>query len=87
MAAPVSYSGFKPGHVNRANTFDWIFGDPFQNENAHTPPERRLPKIDDDRPIFVDNKSGKERLGRCDARGGDETGKREIEGAKARVEI
>jgi len=55
----LSYSGAPPGNVRRANAFDWIFGDPFQQENDHTSSERRLPKIDEDRPIFVDNKTGK----------------------------
>lgn len=57
--AVVSYSGGPPGRVREANAFDWIFEDPFQQENDYTSSERRLAKIEGDRPIFVDNKTGK----------------------------
>lgn len=56
----MSYAGAPPGHINRDNAFDWVFGDPFQHENDHTSSDKCLPRIDGDRPIFVDDKSGKE---------------------------
>lgn len=60
MSATVSFTGTPPGHIRRANTFDWIFEAPFENVNDHTPFDKRLPKVEDGRPIFVDEKSGKE---------------------------
>ncbi|KAK3695816.1 acetyl-CoA synthetase-like protein [Podospora appendiculata] len=37
------------------NSFDFLFSQPFQSENTFTPPSQVVPRIKDDRPIFVDN--------------------------------
>jgi hypothetical protein len=55
----VSYVGAPPGRVPHANTFDWIFSNPFENESAFVLPGRSIPKTEDSRQIFVDEKSGK----------------------------
>ncbi|KLO87242.1 4-coumarate--CoA ligase [Fusarium fujikuroi] len=51
-----AYAG-TPANVPGANVFDFLFSNPFQNENEFTPRARRVPKIHDDQPIFVDHAS------------------------------
>ncbi|KAK3396257.1 acetyl-CoA synthetase-like protein [Sordaria brevicollis] len=53
----VAYSGAPPGHVPLINTFDWCFSQPFSSVNDYTPQAQVLDKIEDERPIFVDNSS------------------------------
>lgn len=53
-----AYSGTPPGHVPLNNTFDWCFSQPFSSVNDYTPQAQVLDKIEDERPIFVDNASG-----------------------------
>lgn len=50
--------GSRPGHLPLRNTFDWCFAQPFSSENDFTPASHKLPRIEDSRPIFVDNQSG-----------------------------
>lgn len=52
-----AYAG-TPANVPGANVFDFLFSNPFQHENDFTPRARRVPKIHDDQPIFVDHASG-----------------------------
>ncbi|KAK3354381.1 acetyl-CoA synthetase-like protein [Neurospora tetraspora] len=52
-----AYSGTPPGHVPLNNTFDWCFSQPFSSVNDYTPQAQVLDKIEDERPIFVDNAS------------------------------
>ncbi|KAK3951201.1 hypothetical protein QBC32DRAFT_325478 [Pseudoneurospora amorphoporcata] len=52
-----AYSGAPPGHVPLTNTFDWCFSQPFSFVNDYTPQAQVLDKIEDERPIFVDNAS------------------------------
>lgn len=54
----MAYSGSPPGHVPLSNTFDWVFSNPFCRESDYTPQSQLVPRIEDDRPIFVDYKSG-----------------------------
>ena len=54
----MAYSGGPPGHVPLSNTFDWLFSNPFSRESDYTPASQLVPKIEDDRPIFIDYKSG-----------------------------
>lgn len=49
----------QPANVPGANIFDFIFGNPFQNESDFVPRARRVPKIRDDQPIFTDHANGK----------------------------
>ncbi|KAM0078354.1 hypothetical protein ACKRZS_009070 [Fusarium odoratissimum] len=51
-----AYAG-TPANVPGANVFDFLFSNPFQHENDFTPRARRVPKIHDDQPIFVDHAS------------------------------
>lgn len=59
MSSSVAYSGGPPGQYPLTNIFDFVFGNPFQNENDHVPASQKIPLIDDSQPIFIDNKSGK----------------------------
>ncbi|EAA35843.3 hypothetical protein NCU02485 [Neurospora crassa OR74A] len=52
-----AYSGAPPGHVPLNNTFNWCFSQPFLSANDYTPQAQVLDKIEDERPIFVDNAS------------------------------
>ncbi|KAK7423800.1 hypothetical protein QQZ08_008843 [Neonectria magnoliae] len=54
MSAEPSYAG-SPANVPGANTFDFIFSNPFESESDYTPPQQRVPHIDDNAPIFVDH--------------------------------
>ncbi|KAJ9162062.1 Acetyl-CoA synthetase-like protein [Coniochaeta hoffmannii] len=53
----LAYSGHKPGYVPQRNAFDWALGQPFQQQSDHTPPDRIVPPIEPNRPIFVDHKT------------------------------
>lgn len=53
-----AYAG-QAANVPGANVFDFAFSNPFQNESEYVPRARRVPKIQDDQPIFVDHASGK----------------------------
>lgn len=55
----VAYSGGPPGRYPRSNVFDFVFGNPFSQLFDHFPPSQKLAPIEDNRPIFVDNKTGK----------------------------
>lgn len=57
MSAESSYAGF-PANVPGANTFDWLFSNPFESESEYTPLKQRVPRIAEDAPIFVDHASG-----------------------------
>lgn len=57
MSAEPSYAGF-PANVPGANTFDFLFSNPFESENEHTTLKQRVPRIAEDAPIFVDHASG-----------------------------
>ncbi|KPM37236.1 hypothetical protein AK830_g9315 [Neonectria ditissima] len=54
MSAEPSYVG-TTASVPGANTFDWLFGNPFELESDYVPPQHRIPHIDDNAPIFVDH--------------------------------
>lgn len=55
----VAYSGSPPGQYPHSNVFDFVFGNPFQELSDHVPPTQKLPPIEESKPIFVDNKTGK----------------------------
>ena len=55
----VAYSGGPPGQYPHSNIFDFMFGDTFQGVSDYVPPTQKLAPIEEDRPIFVDNKTGK----------------------------
>lgn len=44
--------------VGHANVFDWMHSEPFASANVHTPADRIVPSIPDDKPIFVDEETG-----------------------------
>ncbi|KAK0655052.1 hypothetical protein B0T16DRAFT_440419 [Cercophora newfieldiana] len=52
-----AHSGTAPSHFPLRNTFDWCFSQPFVAESDFIPAARRVPQIEDSRPIFVDNKT------------------------------
>lgn len=58
----LAYSGGPPSQYPLTNIFDFVFGNPFEHESHSVPASQRIPHIDDRRPIFVDNKSGKSLL-------------------------
>ncbi|KAM0355133.1 hypothetical protein ACHAPU_000993 [Fusarium lateritium] len=51
-----AYAG-QPANVPGANVFDFVFSSPFQHEGDFVPRSRRVPKVRDDQPIFVDHAS------------------------------
>ncbi|KAM0206216.1 hypothetical protein ACHAQD_012507 [Fusarium lateritium] len=51
-----AYAG-KPANIPGANVFDFVFSSPFQHESDFAPRARRVPKVRDDQPIFVDHAS------------------------------
>ncbi|KAH6630000.1 hypothetical protein B0J18DRAFT_419913 [Chaetomium sp. MPI-SDFR-AT-0129] len=57
MAPGQAYTGGPPGHVPLDNAFSFAFSQPLQAANDYTPRELVLPRIEDERPIFIDNKT------------------------------
>ncbi|KAK0725982.1 hypothetical protein B0H67DRAFT_482333, partial [Lasiosphaeris hirsuta] len=51
----VAYSGGPPGHLPPCSTYEWSVSQPFESQNDFTPAAHRVPRIEDSRPIFVDN--------------------------------
>lgn len=58
MALTTAYSGAPAGRMPFDNAFGFTFSQPFQHESDFTPANHRVPKVNDEQPIFVDNKSG-----------------------------
>ncbi|KAK3337650.1 hypothetical protein B0T19DRAFT_413247 [Cercophora scortea] len=51
-----TYGSVPPNEaVPLLNSFDFLFSQPFESENTHTPTSQVVSRIEDDRPIFVDN--------------------------------
>lgn len=54
----------RPAHAGRptdfapAKTFEWLFSQPFEKESTFVPSQQRVPRVQDDRPIFVDESTG-----------------------------
>lgn len=61
-ATPAGAVSGAPVEFSAPNLFDWLFSNPFESENAYTPAERLVPRIENDRPIFVDNATGTLRI-------------------------
>ncbi|KAK4663627.1 hypothetical protein QC763_610040 [Podospora pseudopauciseta] len=59
MALTTAYSGAPAGRMPFDNAFGFTFSQPFQHESDFTPANHRVPKVNDEQPIFVDNKSGR----------------------------
>ena len=59
QSAKVAYTGHPPGYVPQRNVFDWATGQPFQQQSDFTPPGHVVPPVEPNRPIFVDEKTGK----------------------------
>ena len=57
-SSAVAYSGSPAGSMPIKNAFAFAFGQPFQTASDFVPPAHALPRIESERPIFVDNKSG-----------------------------
>ncbi|KAK3364657.1 acetyl-CoA synthetase-like protein [Lasiosphaeria hispida] len=53
----LAYSGGPPGHLPRCSTYEWSLSQPFESQNDFTPAAHRVPRIEDSRPIFVDNQT------------------------------
>ncbi|KAL1865319.1 hypothetical protein Daus18300_007209 [Diaporthe australafricana] len=53
----VALSGSPPGRYPRSNIFDFVFGNPFEHESETVPASQKLARIQDSRPIFIDNKN------------------------------
>ncbi|KAM5341898.1 hypothetical protein ACJ41O_014929 [Fusarium nematophilum] len=47
----------QPANIPGQNTFDFLFGNPFEKESEATPPKQRVPRIHDHQPIFIDHAS------------------------------
>ncbi|KAI6785264.1 4-coumarate--CoA ligase-like protein [Emericellopsis cladophorae] len=37
-----------------ASVFDWLFSSPFATESSFTPAQNRIPNVEDERPVFID---------------------------------
>ncbi|KAM7188410.1 hypothetical protein V8F33_010661 [Rhypophila sp. PSN 637] len=58
--AGVAYAGAPPGDdFPIVNTLDFCFSQPFLNQSSFTPAAHRVPRIEDSRPVFIDNASGR----------------------------
>ncbi|KAK4124752.1 acetyl-CoA synthetase-like protein [Parathielavia appendiculata] len=57
VSSAVAYAGSPAGHMPVKSTFDFTFSQPFQTACDFVPPEHALPRIEPERPIFVDNKT------------------------------
>lgn len=55
----VAYAGSPPGKMPVTNAFAFTFSQPFQIVSDFVPPAHVISRIEADRPIFVDNKTGK----------------------------
>lgn len=55
----LAYAGAEPSHIPLRNTFHFIFDQPFKSQNDWTPASQVVPRIEEDRKIFVEDKSGK----------------------------
>ena len=58
MSSSRAYAGTPVEFNAGGNIFDFVFSNPFQNENAYTPPEHRVAPVRGDQEIFVDEISG-----------------------------
>lgn len=58
MAPAYAYSGGPPTSFPSRNVFDFCFSQPFLAESDFAPASRKVPVIEESRPVFVDNKSG-----------------------------
>lgn len=56
--AAVAYAGSPAGNMPVKNAFAFTFSQPFRTASDFVPREHALPRIEAERPIFVDNKSG-----------------------------
>lgn len=54
----MAYAGSPPGNMPPKNVFSFTFSQPFQNVSDFTPPAQTVPRIEAERPIFVDNATG-----------------------------
>jgi hypothetical protein len=54
----VAYAGAPPGNMPIKNAFAFAFSQPFQTVNDFTPQAHTVPRIESERPIFVDNATG-----------------------------
>lgn len=55
----VAYAGSPPGNLPVKNAFAFAFSQPFQTVSDFVPREHQLRRIEAERPIFVDNTSGR----------------------------
>lgn len=52
-----AYAG-SPTDFPPAQVFDWLFGDPFSKQSDFVPAAHVMPRVEDERPVFVDEASG-----------------------------
>ena len=58
-----AYSGSPPtDDFPLANTFDFCFSQPFLSQSGFNPAAHRVPRIPDEKPVFIDNASGESLL-------------------------
>jgi hypothetical protein len=55
-------SGSPPGYIPKCNGFDWAFSQPFLHQSDFIPADYRVPEIEPERKILVDEKSGNDLL-------------------------
>lgn len=62
MTAPPKTEAYAVAPVKFApatDVFTWLFSSPFQTESNFAPASQRVPPVENERPIFVDELSGK----------------------------
>jgi hypothetical protein len=52
-----AYAG-SPASFPPAKVFDWLFSDPFATESSFTPLQNRIAKVEDERPVFIEEATG-----------------------------
>lgn len=53
-----AYAG-SPTNFAPAKVFDWLFSDPFEKASDFTPEANRISNVGDERPVFVDEATGR----------------------------
>ena len=53
-----AYAG-SPARFPPARVFDWLFSNPFATDSSFAPVQNRIAKVEDGRPVFIDEATGK----------------------------
>ena len=52
----------QPVDFPSAKVFEFLFSQPFHNQSDFVPDQQRVPIVDDERPVFVDEATGEQSL-------------------------